>query len=854
MTPPSSYPDPSVDKDQEVVRFIYEGWIVKEATYPVGTTISLRDAPFNTKGKEGLFVRWEAKSSSGETTYLNDHVILNDGGSFIVFEGIDTPFDNSVSGEKDRKLQSDGTVKGTPIETWQTNYQEDLDLGNQYIGSPDNLVSLNSFGINKNLTANIKAVSGTFTEDGTITGTYVDRAEVSQNSNQNISDGNSVHTMLNEDGSFFGRSESESSKKPVSYNGDTTIGLERTLSDSSESNYKPFQNKFDYAVNPDDQTEGTTNYVVTRITLQRDLVFTGDLILGGITGFYGNNADFHQYDMQGFIIGSYTELDLNGHDIIFADGGKLESYGSIVDTSKNHSGMIVMESGSSLETPVVLEDFQRPEGMANLYISALAPFTSYREPYLNANVRFKPGSELIWNMKFDTAGRANSGVINLDIPVIGDSSSSKNPIIEFSSKDEKEAWIDRKVSWDSIPEMTDFEKGNIVNQHFTYEAHNAELKYSGLSFQTKFLGIIQAMLDLKRTPFFIPHYYSFKMYDSDLILNSTLIFMPGSYLYSDAGSSVALTCDEMRQADEIPMAMDASDYQSVGGLIFMDIVPTGNNELVPVNYGDFHKNTINSQIFYNNEPAKFDCEGDLKFDYETSKDQLHQYQLGGNINIKDLSRFEENLSSAVNAGADLRLYGSSALGQSYVDTVSLLSAKKDISNTAVAINSYLNIPLISDGKVLLNPLEPNKVADEPGTWNSLERIVSFNDVSYAFFLDDYGFADNINLSCYVKDGNKNSTDSLDGSYIRIDMSKADQRIYSPMGESDLYINYRGIFIPVSTLDTFDQDYIDGVLTSTNKAESLSCFIGSTNKNKSTVHSFSRKTAYTGNPSLLSWEW
>ena len=967
VDPPVPDPEPEVPEDPDVaddsvlVRFSLDGSVVGEKTYKVGSVLTLKDAPMTLSQDRSQYILWSVSQGAGEgARALNEHIALDEtqGGTILTIQGERKDFDNTMAGEVYRKKQADGTVSGTTLSgnDWNDVLTEDLNLGNEYVGTPDNLITFNGYGYSKDLKAEIKAVKGkktTYTGGSYVEGEYYDTVSVDQDdaasldpeTNYGIAAASSVHTMLRQDGHHFGTYQSQYPEKPVTSNGDSTIGLERPYSDtlvggSDEGSYKPVQRDFDTAVPSGGESKdggGQTNYCVTRITLTHDVVWTGELDLGGWTGMYGTNQDYHQFNMQGMIIGSYCELDLNGYNIIFEDRddnhdngfttpdgqhpfGKpganfsgLNSFGSITDTSAGKTGSIVMEEGTSLLTPMVLEDYQRPEGLANLYASNMAPFTSYRAPYLNATATFMDGSNLLYHMKFDCSGGGFTG-INAPFAVLGDLEGydGAEPMFATSAKDpDSPSYVTVKATWDGIPDLTEFEKNNIVNQRFTFDLVNTSARYEGWRFVFSFSGI-DFSFDFAKTGFFIPHYFHFDLFDSDLSVASLLTFLPGSSLYTDEESSVTLTATEQRHADAVSTFAPESDYQGVGGLIMADRVAVGENLMsakVPEYIFMKAESTGHVQRYYNGYPATFTSKGSIDFDLDAVRSlQLHPYQLGGHIDGLDIDEFSNNLESFKSnfTTADMtkrvRLYGSTVLGQPKADD----TGTGNIYSTNALIRAFVNVPMIVGDQVIGDfasaftdeTIDLSSVADQSiedvtynTTWDPVDRVVTatmtLGDVtdsrSFMWALNDYSNCDNINLNDYVQpdlDGlpviGGNPQDSLDGGYKEVSpvTTSGMEGIYksgeiqATVGNEKYVVSFKGLPIPVlgymggqlfpilstdrSISLTNDYGSYFGMPDGFTGSEYIRAFMGSafTPGSKTTI---SRQSCYTLNSEELNWE-
>lgn len=111
-----------------------------------------------------------------------------------------------------------------------------------------------------------------------------------------------------------------------------------------------------------DQTIGlqaSTNNCKYNLQLNRDIILMGNITVGGMTGFYGDDSNYSQISYQGFIIGDYCTLDLNGHDLIVGDpndGAMLDVWGQVTDSSAEKEGTLVLDSSATMYAVMVVED------------------------------------------------------------------------------------------------------------------------------------------------------------------------------------------------------------------------------------------------------------------------------------------------------------------------------------------------------------------------------------------------------------------------------------------------------------------------------------------------------------------
>lgn len=819
--------------------------------YKDGSVISLDDAPSWLTADGTQYIEWREEETNA---ILNDHITVD---RDMVIDGKAAAFNNNtISGYtriEEGKFESDETdwknnqkilSEGS---SWIETLNEKHPAGNVYIGKPVNQINLDGYAYNANLTMNITVwknakKSGLFQNGGTITGGSLEEwTHVDQN-NGEYNVGNSVNTKRNDNGNFLGSHGDDN--KPVTYNGDTTIALEHTEGDfdssrGDEAFYKPVSNVTNYSGSSyvdriyDEskweswnlsQTIGVTNYVASRVVLNTDAVWTGTMSIGGMTGFYGNNEDFSQYNFTGFIMGAYCELDLNGHDLIVldADGnnsgnhGMIDSWGSITDTSATKEGNLVFGSGTYFYSPFVIEDIGRIEGVPVVYTNNSPAFSSYRCPYINCTTTFLEGCKFYGKIKIDLAGNSTDAVL-ADLPILGDNSDFWFSMAPREEGDQCK--IVRKVSYDQfttntednskIHQENDRSKEFLINQKISYLIQDCKLNLNEYSFDIELsLAVISAKFNMNssKSPIVIPHYFSFDFQNSSATFNNLLVFLPGTKMHVSHDSEIILTNGNEGEFDGYNFIVNIRNqqYHPTGGLYFVDVMPTGLAEKIKGGVGgwDVIKQCASAYRYYNTQKSYCDFEGKLTFNYDPNNSTYdHEISLGGNINFSNINILKNAISGFGGDKSKIQLYGSYAINLPYASSSSDINSEKNV------INSFLNTPLISNGNVVMNISkdENGTISVDPSTVGSLDFVFDSNsrlieENSYlesstlAFIFNDYGYSSNI----YKVD--LGSSDSLAGKYSAVDSFENGKYIRY---NGNFYVNYRGAFVQTASEPTGD---------------------------------------------------
>lgn len=676
-------------------KYYEDGYVLSMADLADLTANDTNPNPESLYLQNGKYLSW---NSSGVP--LSKHIVVD---KDLVIEGNETSYITSGNiklNSSDNNPNADRSYEASETATLSTSYKENLSPGSQFIGTPDNIIFLTSEAYNINqLQLELMAVhADALTMDGVgiyrsfKNGEYNSVTNVNQNEKQ-YAVGQSINIRLSSDsGKANGYGEYQTSGglgdlfktyKFISKNADTTIGLS-----NPESNQSQFPGAYQKQTPYKSQNSGaytyssaynsySTNYCANRIVLENDVIFTGSLTIGGITGFYGNNIDFSQTGYQGYINGSYCEIDLNGYDLILTNRSSLISYGSITDSSRfnqngtvntfsnsTDTGSLVLLSGSVLQSPFVFEDVFLPISAPESYFNSNSPFHMFRCPYIDCKTIFYAGSKFQAEYKIDLAGISDptlltSGIVKL----IGSSSDSDCLLSLKSGKIVRETtYLDNNFfSSHNITSILANIQKDLFNQQIEYSIEDAHLTFANWSISFSMSGI-NMNFDSRKYQFFIPYYYQIKVIDSLIDLNQELIFMTGSSLYLDKNSTLILGYSDILTMPSTNYCSE-QEYQSVGGLTFLDTfyyseqnetyykLIDANNITIFENVKDFWKSI--SKI-----PAYGIIEGKIEFKKKENVTQHHPFCFGGQIDIKDFHSFKQAISEWNSSSSQkVRLFG-----------------------------------------------------------------------------------------------------------------------------------------------------------------------------------------------------
>lgn len=588
---------------------------------------------------------------------------------------------------------------------------------------------------------------------------------------------------------------------------------------------------------PRTSSNNNVNYCVNRIVLKSDVILLGNstIKLGAMVGFYGNQPEFSQHEFQGFIIGDYSEIDLNGHFLIIGNGCTVESYGSITNTDDNGNGGVIIENGGTLISSIVVEDYNHETGMPISYGYGDAVFTMYRMPYLNCKVLVKFGGKLKGTLKIDFAGSNSESYYDGVFSVFGNDGESIFQMTDPNSF----VLIENSFDNDMKSNFTsnDFVTGNILYQITTINIYNNYSSYFNINFPKftidyKFQVVLEYHLtfniDFYKFSNFISPYFQIKLFNTKLLLTNNVNFLPGSYLYVDKFSTIKLGYTDIRTFEKpeekilfvtISPKFDSSLYQGIGGLNFIstkyDYAEAKSYYVTDADKLDgttgFYKIYNGNDNFWSylnkNKPSKCDMNG--KFEFDTSlannnpnKDVETKYRLGGEINILNEKVFKETINSTTCVdlfNATFKSGPNKGKSGSYLQTI------------ALNITDYFVSPLVSNGNVLMSMSQSNQVRNDyyknTVSFNSSTGFISDDDGIYAFIFTN-NQNNTFNDDCYhlnkTNSGTNlnnflSTTDSLHGKFFSVtlndDNSVRCNTVYNSKTNNYNYIYFRGTFLP-----------------------------------------------------------
>ena len=753
----SSNPVENTETGNNLVKFKDGENIVKTMFVPDNYSLSLEDAPFvdktNTDTNTPTYYTWV----DGANNYINNHINVTDDITLTTTE-----------------------VSSDMISTEDATYSENLQPGFQDISKVKNDVKFDKYVLKNKVTATVSAIDGS---DYTGSLSYTEVTNVSATDRLNT-----VNLKLNSDSKPNLGSQISSDKYNVPGK-DSTISLESV--DGTTSTYKPNNEG-------NTTTQNSTNYLVSKFTLTSDMILDSPFTLGAITGYSAQDTEYRQQDMQGMIVGSYSELDLNGHDLIITDGGMLDAFGSVTDSSADRSGSIVLKKGGLMYTPMVIEDHYSEFSMlGNLQDSAM-PFNLYRCPYLDCTVKFESGSNFYGKMKLSLSGDGSTAV-GTDVHFIGNVTTS---LIQFKDNN---GYVQMTTSYDesyldglSGNTLTQA-KNNLLHQRIEISGHDANLEFNSMNFEAS-ISKVSGKFNSYKYQFFISPYYDVKLFNTTLTVKNELVFMPGSTFYVDSKSEIVLTNTDILDFDSVSFIftyIPKQQYQGVGGISMITNMHSYaeyfNSIIKPSpNTGYAEGKIVNalSDFYLNLRPAVANIKGKITIAPKKGTTQfIHNFAFGGIINISDLNYF----NSQIEANKEhVQLYSSTfTSARNSKNGASFLP-----SSFGTNVSGYYNQPLMMEenGKyrVLMDLTDHSKLNFVDQNYYDIvtKLITTSENKTYGFIFNSYGQATNLYRAYYKDDNSK--LDSLSGTFKEVGY---DTSTHIMTLDRKNYINFRGAFIP-----------------------------------------------------------
>ena len=145
------------------------------------------------------------------------------------------------------------------------------------------------------------------------------------------------------------------------------------------------------------------------LKLQSDLVVNGELIIGSQIGITSTGS--------GINVAEFSAIDLNGHNIIISDGGKVIGDGAIFDSAVTKGKVIVKNTGR-LEANLVVKDYTNIDDLLFKAENDIALFENYGFESIKTDIEVENGGQLFGKVDYFADNFANENLIQF----VGDES------------------------------------------------------------------------------------------------------------------------------------------------------------------------------------------------------------------------------------------------------------------------------------------------------------------------------------------------------------------------------------------------------------------------------------------------
>ena len=565
------------------------------------------------------------------------------------------------------------------------------------------------------------------------------------------------------------------------------------VEDGSSSSYEDDSN---YTNNPSTATATTAyqhvtsdNNIITLVLMQ-DLTITsgGTLVLEAINGINRNGC------AGNVISGLYTALDLNGHNITVQSGGNIYSHGIIYDSKG--TGSIQMESGSFLYSSFVVEDYGGGGITVGAYALGSSPFTLISMPYLNCDIYFYVGSNLIgmtelYTSKLEVLGQELGGYNRTTVNLIGATSDSLIQISQNGSG--SNPYLLRSVEGEHSIDSSysDYRK------YLTYLTYDEIYQTNNLAVSINSLTLSLALglnFDITMDSVHFPYspWLNFKVINnSSFAFKQRVDMFPGSSFYCDSTSTVNFA--EGAGVMTLNRMLQTGTYT---------INSLGNSSL----YAEWDKIL---------PIASIEIEGKLTAVGTTNN---NTNTLGGNITIpEDSQYYSDNVTEITNKITDdWSVYYSGGTEPNDVISSALEILANNLSGVAKgAVNSYYIYPRSINNKVVSNTscnfnYYDNTYSDGINTYFYRWSAKS-GDTTNQMPSGSYQKASSV----YTIDVNVQTSLNSEGDSV---IEKMKYNLAVSGDDNQWYINFGGVFVEVADLSNFSIYLYDGDRTYSTPAD------------------------------------
>ena len=532
-----------------------------------------------------------------------------------------------------------------------------------------------------------------------------------------------------------------------------------------------------------------------RIVLQDDLTIFGNLVLCSNFGQSNSNA------VQSNITGSYVELDLNGHDIIIKNGGKLESYGSVVDSVG--SGTIYVDGGT-LQTLAVILNYKGGSSTSSMALDKAFPFDAFTFPYLECRAVIQHDGatwgKIVAFCNIFVGTVITAQISDFTLNFIGPAGGDYFFELQSPSGDDSEVVFQgsRIDGMENGLASNDAVLTYGLSQRIKTEFRHVRMAVRKFVFDIKM--VFSTTIDTSEFIFPIPSFFDLSFVDSAVRITQPIKLMPGSSFVADEDSLVCLGYDSSSRSAQVSV-FDKSLYyvdRSSGTFIKKDYAVSSTSGLSPSDssnafqkyfgpsqvkvYGTLVFQTGNSTLYrlagaidFNKiaytSTSSVPSAADITFvDYDSSENPFEILRLNYQVNIETF-------------GFDTALANDSRHAKGYARPLVSFGTAYFTSSTLSFVGTYdftSGVLKDSDGQVYLFDCGANfEARDEQsckllsGTYDPSSGLFSSGGNTYVYFASMYFTSDGLTIgtqSALSRLGDSNTAFSIkwDGTrYLRV---------------------------------------------------------------------------------------
>lgn len=536
-------------------------------------------------------------------------------------------------------------------------------------------------------------------------------------------------------------------------------------------------------------------------TLQYRLVLLDDLTIRGTLALRSSFGQSNSNAVQSNITGAYVELDLNGHDVFIESGGKLESYGSIVDSAG--TGNIYVDGGT-LQTMAVVLNYKGGQATVPMALDKAFPFDSFTFPYLlcRAVVRHDGTTwgKLVAFCNIFVGTVVTAQISDFVINFIGPAGGDYFFELQAPSGQGSEVVLEgaRIEGMESGLAANNVVLTQCLSQRVKTEFRNVAVAVRKFVFDIKM--VVERTIDTSEFVFPIPSFFDLSFVASSVRIAQPIKMMPGSSFIADRDSLVCLGYDVTDRAARVSV-LDRSYYyvdRATGTYVSRDYAASSPLRLPPSDtsnpfqkyFGPSEVKVYGTLVFQTGNQALYRLAGAIDFNriavtgtssVPSSSDLVYvDYEKGSN---PFLALREDHGINVETFGFDTALASDAKHAKGYARPLVSFGTAYFTSSTLSFVGTYdftSGVLKDSDGQVYLFDCGANfEARDEQsckllsGTYDSSSGLFSSGGNTYVYFASMYFTSDGLTIGTQsalsrLGDGNTAFSIKWDGTrYLRV---------------------------------------------------------------------------------------